>query len=50
MMSVAVLCAKFASMIKWHRPSLRGGGTVAAMFLSIKKWVSFKTHLTYNSY
>ena len=25
-MSMAVLCAKFASMIKWHRPSLRGGG------------------------
>ena len=24
-MSMAVLCAKFASMIKWHRTSLRGG-------------------------
>ena len=32
MMSVAVLCAKFASMIKWHRPSLRGGALLLPCF------------------
>ena len=50
-MSVAGLCAKFASTIKWHRTSLRGGGdTLVAMFCSIKNGCLFKTQLTYDIY